>query len=483
MFAGVDQQTGRAVELVELPLVRRPDLAHQVEAWQQADSPHLVNPLALLEDEGFLVQEEVPGSGLHEHDAALPLGAGLALSRQLARGLGALHAQGVMHGSVRAPLVKLGPRGAALVLDVEPAVGVPGETAPECAGLDEGTVAADLYGLGTVMGAVLTGRPVFAGATDWARLGAQQRGERATETLPAGVSALLDQLVAPSPAARPSSALDVLQALERLEERPDKARGPARRWLAPVRPGGAWAVVGQDPATGGQATMATGLSRRKATRLRKRLQALGWDVRAVRVALGGRQVLMAMALTLVCGVVLPGVGAAVGLVLGWWVGSTGARPELVETLPTTTTPLPPRRLPDGTESAFAAGLLLLATVPLMLMGSELVWIPLVCLVWVIWAAFRARPKVEPPEVGRVRAVLAAVRAELEGRELPLEDELALLGEAEMLSTELERSRNDPDDLLGRAEVLLARSRRLPQSTVEPHAARLRGGAARERAGG
>src|SRR5690606_33106556 len=118
---------------------------------------------------------------------------------------------------------------------------------------------------------------------------------------------LIIELLHPYPDRRPADLRLVRHVLRRLQDDPDMVV-QWRPKLAPVRLGGAWAVHGTDPATGGPALVAARLSRRRALALAKRLRARGWEVRADPEGLGGADLFAILAVGAILGVVLPVVG-------------------------------------------------------------------------------------------------------------------------------------------------------------------------------
>ena len=108
----------------------------------------------------------------------------------------------------------------------------------------------DLFSLGVSIAAAISGRPPFPGKTTRNCLAAARAGRRISlkkvcSTLPEGLAELVDRLIEPEPARRPSSALEVLERLEEIggfvlpEKRVHAARTfPALGWqreLAMVR--------------------------------------------------------------------------------------------------------------------------------------------------------------------------------------------------------------------------------------------------------
>src|SRR5439155_25386334 len=105
--------------------------------------------------------------------------------------------------------------------------GTPGYAAPEVVRGGPADEAADLYGLGGTLYALIAGRPPFAGETPAPQRRRQQSGPPPGLPLeeagaPAALVRLVLRLMAPSPAERPRDARSVRRELEAIE--------PAARW-------------------------------------------------------------------------------------------------------------------------------------------------------------------------------------------------------------------------------------------------------------
>jgi serine/threonine protein kinase len=168
--------------------------------------------------EGTCAREAVAAGGI-------PLPGVLAVLRALAAGVASLHAAGVVHRDVAPGNVILPPAGGAVLIDFghavlagEPlpesagVVGTPGYVAPEevLRGPAAVTTAVDVYGLGAVGYALLTGTAPASGEDVLAALaGAGRLPPRPAELgveLPAAFEAVLFEALAPDPSDRPSAA-------------------------------------------------------------------------------------------------------------------------------------------------------------------------------------------------------------------------------------------------------------------------------------
>lgn len=358
-----DEATGEALVLKfpwdsrEVAPEQSARLARRAGLAVSLSHPRWARTRGLVAHEGrwVLVTERVSGGSLVDVSAPLGALAAAMVAEQVAEALVVAHAAGLVHGDLRAESVLLGGEGArvcdpaVLGADQAPELLRPESHAPEVLLGGPATPAADLYGLGVVLSRALLGPE-----------------GRAAEPVPAALAALMDQLLQPAPDARPASAQAVRRALRAIVE--GRARVPVGE-LAPVRFRRGWAVHGVDPATGAPAWMARDLTRAEAQALTRRLASAGWQVEASRVALGGRDLALSLALALPSLAVMGGLGAPllVWATLAW--RSRRCRPRLTLALPQARAALPePRRTPaDWSLAAF--GLALLGTA----LGLALWW--------------------------------------------------------------------------------------------------------------
>ncbi len=170
----------------------------------------------------YFIRELAGGQTLAERLAQGPLPAGEALriAASAAATLTVAHRAGVAHGHlvpanvVLAPdRVKLTDFGLAPVsgqAETAAAEGVLSYTAPELAGGGPATPAADMYALGVMLTACLTGipslDPASAGMLDAARPHPNFPDTAQPDTIPAGVAALWAACLGPSPGDRPTAA-------------------------------------------------------------------------------------------------------------------------------------------------------------------------------------------------------------------------------------------------------------------------------------
>jgi eukaryotic-like serine/threonine-protein kinase len=206
----------------------------------------------------FLIMEFVDGPSLAAVLANGPLDPTRTMDivAQTAAGLHAAHLAGLVHRDIKPANLLLSPRGIvkitdfgiahaagrAPMTDTNQLVGTPGYLAPERAMGAQATAASDLYSLGIVAYECLAGAPPFTGVALAVALAHHERPlPPLPGHVPAEVAALVLQLTAKDPAARPHSAGDVAARAGALAARlRTGVREPAG-----VRSGDPAAVAGQ----------------------------------------------------------------------------------------------------------------------------------------------------------------------------------------------------------------------------------------------
>ncbi len=245
VFAAYDERLGRRVAL---KLVR-PDLAgathherfrREARAAAGLSHPSIVQIHDIVESDrgSAIVMELVEGWSLRHRLAheTFPYPEALRLGREIAEGLAAAHARGVVHRDLKPDNVMITALGHAKILDFGLAqregdatltqsgaiLGTFRSMSPEQArGLPLGP-ASDLFSLGSLLYEMIAGRPPFAG-TDAPEMLARICTERQTSLaeirpeVPQPVSRLIDRLLEKDPARRPESAADVALSLARAE--------------------------------------------------------------------------------------------------------------------------------------------------------------------------------------------------------------------------------------------------------------------------
>ncbi|MDP9280758.1 MAG: serine/threonine protein kinase [Chloroflexota bacterium] len=134
----------------------------EAEAASDIRHPNVVRVLdhGVVEGRPFLVRELVAGSTLEDlierRGGRLPEEEARSLAEQIARGLDAAHARGLLHRDLNAGNVFVTPEGVAKVVDFGMPT-VPRHPAPEQVAHEQIDERADVYGLGAVLYQMLTG--------------------------------------------------------------------------------------------------------------------------------------------------------------------------------------------------------------------------------------------------------------------------------------------------------------------------------------
>jgi hypothetical protein len=217
-------------------------LVQEGQIQSRLSHPGLVRVSDVVEHDGraALLMELVEGESLEARlvrEGALPVGLAMDLFVQVTAAVAVAHQAEVLHrdlkppnillsGSPEAPIAKITDFGIARSLGgmAEGAtrtgdlIGTPGYMAPEQVDDAHGVDGrADLFSLGAVLYAMLTGRSPFAGDTLGAVLGAAARGDFVPivglrPEVPASVAAIAERCLAPNPDDRFADAGALLQA-------------------------------------------------------------------------------------------------------------------------------------------------------------------------------------------------------------------------------------------------------------------------------
>ncbi|MFI5641767.1 protein kinase [Streptomyces goshikiensis] len=236
-----------AVKTLHLDGSVHPDLPLRFEreavAAAQISHPNVVALFdrGVHEDLWFLVMERVDGTDLADHirgENPMEPARALDIAREICAALVAAHQAHVIHYDIKPHNVMLTPDGRVKVVDfgiagflgtvftlapssqLTPA-GTPQYGAPEQFLTERGDARSDLYALGSVLFALLTGGPPFDGHSSFAIMqrklteDAPSLGELRPD-LPVAVAYLVDQLLERDPDRRPQTAAAVHERLDRL---------------------------------------------------------------------------------------------------------------------------------------------------------------------------------------------------------------------------------------------------------------------------
>ncbi|CEF49050.1 unnamed protein product [uncultured bacterium] len=204
---------------------------------------NIVNVHDVVEERGvpFMVMEFLQGESLDDRlkgEVKTPLGNLLRIGREIAEGLAAAHAKGLIHRDIKPGNIWLeAPRGRVKILDFGLArpvaddagltqqgiiVGTPSYMAPEQGRGDTVDARSDLFSLGVVLYRMATGAQPFHGADTVATLLAVATIEPAAPKklnadLPAQLSDLVMKLLEKDPEKRVATTNEVVEVLEEIE--------------------------------------------------------------------------------------------------------------------------------------------------------------------------------------------------------------------------------------------------------------------------
>lgn len=242
VFRARQESVSRDIALKVLPphLAREPgrlaQFRREARAMAAISHPQVVTCLDQGCDEGWhwLAMEMVGGGDLkhlrHELGGRVPERLALALLRDVARGLTAVHAAGIVHRDIKPANILLTTQRAPLITDfgavikngkapeeAHKVVGSPAYMAPEQAAGEAVDARADIYALGATLFHLLTGRTAAPGTTPRETLARLRRGEAAItdpgERTSSPTRELLTSLLARRPERRPADAQQVIGAI------------------------------------------------------------------------------------------------------------------------------------------------------------------------------------------------------------------------------------------------------------------------------
>ncbi|MEV7933998.1 serine/threonine-protein kinase [Curtobacterium sp. NPDC089185] len=279
VYRAVDEQLGRevAVKVFRIGAVDHGERARaeaEIQTLAALRSPSLVTLYdAALDDvdgDSYLVMELVPGSDLDTRLREGPLDTTTTarVGAQVAEGLAAVHAQGIVHRDVKpanvllesdGEHVKLADFGIALLRDAArvtgtgTVIGTAAYIAPEQVLGREITGQADVYALGLMLLQSLTGERPFPGTAVESATARLTRGPVIDQHLPTAWRTLLHVMTAQDPAERPTAA----EAARRLRALERDGSAPATQ-LLPGAPGALTPAAAGAAAVGGAALGAGG---------------------------------------------------------------------------------------------------------------------------------------------------------------------------------------------------------------------------------
>lgn len=315
VWLAVDEALGRLVALKVLqPEVRRREAFwHEARAAASLNHPNIVtvHDVSMANGQVYLVLEYVEGYDLQTHlSRYAPLGVDEAarLFLQIARGVAAAHARGLIHRDLKPGNVLISAGGQAKVtdfgiahvpgigteLDGDFVRGTPAYIAPEQALGEPQTTASDVYSMGVMFFEMLTGRRPFDAVAPLEVVRAHINEPppditRHNVHVPPGMARFVERMLSKNPAGRPPDAGEVVEWLERYlnasetrtraipvmqPEQPPDSETPSHRRTVPAVAGSAllvlgilvilWSVTGV-PALTDRALMAPALIERTAT--------------------------------------------------------------------------------------------------------------------------------------------------------------------------------------------------------------------------
>ncbi|WP_394540624.1 serine/threonine-protein kinase [Lysobacter enzymogenes] len=260
VYRALDTTLGIQVALKLL----RPELAARGDAFErfrqelltarQVSSPRVVRIHDLFRHEGqwLIGMDWIDGEALDrrlDRDGALPIDAAVRIARQIAEGLAAAHARGVVHRDLKPANVLLDRNGEALIADFGVArslagsgltqtgaiVGTPDYLSPEQARGEGADARSDLYALGLILHEMLSAQMPFAGGTASEVLAQRMLRtpppvSRLRADAPAWLVRLTDRLLRPQPAHRLADAAAVIAAIDRRHV-PRDWRPRRRAWI------------------------------------------------------------------------------------------------------------------------------------------------------------------------------------------------------------------------------------------------------------
>jgi eukaryotic-like serine/threonine-protein kinase len=255
-----------AIKLLREDLVATPDLTRrflsEIKLARRVRHPNVCAIHEYGEDQGtrYIAMEYIEGVNLRQvlqDRGPLPVGEAVEVGAQIARGLSAIHAVGIVHRDLKTPNIMRDLRGAVRLMDFGIAksidseshatatgsiLGTPEYMSPEQARGEKVDARSDLYSLGVVVFELLTGRVPFRGETP---LGVLMKhiheeppwDEAALASVSHPARGLLEVALAKDPAERFQSAAEMAGELESVAAASETGRMAAPIALPPRQRG------------------------------------------------------------------------------------------------------------------------------------------------------------------------------------------------------------------------------------------------------
>lgn len=260
----VDTLEPAAVKVLPPALARQEGFVlrftREIEALQKLANPHIVRLLGSGEehDTYYFAMEYVTGENLAQRlkrDKKIPWREAVDIALQLCSALKAAHDAGVIHRDLKPSNILLAPDGVVKLTDFGVAqlfaadkltitggiVGTAEYMSPEQAQGHRATKRSDLYSLGAVLYAMLTGRPPFTGSTAIEILQKHRFGQfdlpgRYTNDVPSWLDDVVRQLLEKDPDKRLPDAFVLLRRLQEVVNKVDLRSNSEVTMLAPEGP-------------------------------------------------------------------------------------------------------------------------------------------------------------------------------------------------------------------------------------------------------